>query len=80
LHVSGNECEYQEEPRGVEEGIVVPLEPVFSAIDSYLLPAPLIQREIGFSALGPAEATLRTPQLARSGETPRRVREKKRNG
>lgn len=77
LQVSVNKCEYQEETRSVEDGIVVPLEPVFSDIDSYLLPAQLIQREIGLSALGPAEAAQRMKLHARSGEA---TREKKRNG
>jgi hypothetical protein len=76
------QCEYCDELRSVEDGMVVPLEPVFAVIDSYLVPEPLIQREVGLSATG---SRLSSPEAAASSkgsrtarDTPRRQREKKR--
>lgn len=34
----------------IDDGLIVALEPIFLNIDSYLLPEPLVQREMGLSA------------------------------
>lgn len=75
------QCEYCDELQSVEDGMVVPLKPVFSAIDSYLVPE-LVQREVGLSAVGSrlssevAVASSKGTRTAR--DTLRRQREKKR--
>jgi hypothetical protein len=51
LHVDDGKCEYVEGVPSIEDGLVVALAPIFLAIDSYLLPAPLVQREVGLSAV-----------------------------
>lgn len=45
-------CEYVDKMPLIDDGLVVALSPIFIAIDSYLLPTPLIQRDIGLSATG----------------------------
>ena len=40
-------CEYADAVPLVNDGLVVALAPIFLAIDSYLLPAPLVQRDVG---------------------------------
>lgn len=47
VRVQDTTCEYIDEPRLIEDGLVVSLGPIFMAIDSYLLPTPLIQRDMG---------------------------------
>lgn len=51
LRVQDATCEYVDPAPAINDGIVVALGPVFRAIDSYLLPMPLVQREVGFSAI-----------------------------
>lgn len=45
-------CDYVDAAPRIDDGLVVALGPIFMAIDSYLLPTPLIQREVGLSATG----------------------------
>lgn len=52
VRVQDGTCEYVDKLPVIDCGLVVPLSPIFIAIDSYLLPTPLIQRDIGFSATG----------------------------
>jgi hypothetical protein len=51
LHTVSGECNYVEDMPALEDGLVVPLGPVFSMIDAYLAPTPFVQREMGLSAL-----------------------------
>lgn len=44
-------CQYVEGAASVEEGLVVPLGPVFAILDSYLAPTPFVQRELGLPAV-----------------------------
>lgn len=83
VRIGASQCEYCNDVPSVEDGLVVPLEPVFSAIDSYLVPEPLVQREIGLTAIGSSdtsrdEAAIVRRRRAAPRETPRRQREKKR--
>lgn len=50
-------CQYAETVPQIDDGLVVALSPIFFAIDSYLLPTPLIQRDVGLSSTGPAHRT-----------------------
>lgn len=50
LRVHDATCEYVETAPQIDDGLVVALAPVFLAIDSYLLPTPLAQRDVGLSA------------------------------
>lgn len=50
LRVHGSACEYVDAAPQIDDGLVVALAPVFLAIDSYLLPNPLAQRDVGLSA------------------------------
>jgi hypothetical protein len=52
IRMQNGTCEYVDKLPVIDNGLVVPLSPIFIAIDSYLLPTPLIQRDIGFSATG----------------------------
>ena len=52
VRVHNSTCEYVDTAPRIDDGLVVALSPIFMAIDSYLLPAPLIQREVGLSATG----------------------------
>jgi hypothetical protein len=45
------QCDYLEGPRHVTEGLIVPLAPVFDALDKYLVPPALRQRELALPAL-----------------------------
>lgn len=47
---TNGECEYWDVMPQINEGFVIALSPLFFAIDSYLLPNPLVQREVGLSA------------------------------
>ena len=49
LRVCDATCEYVNAVPMVDDGLVVALAPIFMAIDSYLLPEPLVQRNIGMS-------------------------------
>lgn len=77
------QCEYFDDVPSVDDGLVVPLEPVFSVIDAYLAPEPLVQREIGLSAIGSPDAQVKNAEKRKrtrvGSETPRRQREKKRS-
>ena len=61
LRVHDATCEYVDAAPLINDGLVVALGPIFLAIDSYLLPTPLVQRDIGLSAIEtlykPASAT-----------------------
>lgn len=50
-----SEVRYVEAPEGIYEGLLVPLAPIFQAVDEYLLPSPVQvnwnQRELGFGPL-----------------------------
>ena len=52
LRVHDAACEYADAAPLIEDGLVVALGPIFLAIDSYLLPTPLVQRDVGLSATG----------------------------
>lgn len=52
LRVHDATCEYVDASPLIDDGLVVALGPIFLAIDSYLLPTPLVQRDIGLSATG----------------------------
>jgi hypothetical protein len=52
LRVQEITCEYVDAPPLIDDGLIVALAPIFLAIDSYLLPTPLVQRDIGLSATG----------------------------
>jgi len=76
------QCDYCEDVPKVADGLVVPLEPVFSAIDAYLMPEPLIQREVGLTAVPSSRATQRAKAAAespaRASQSPRRQRSRRR--
>lgn len=48
--IESQACKYVDGSPTVDDGLVVALGPIFLAIDSYLLPTPLIQRDVGLSA------------------------------
>lgn len=50
LRIHDLACEYVDGPPSINDGLVVALAPIFLAIDSYLLPTPLVQRDVGLSA------------------------------
>lgn len=52
VNVRDATCVYVDKSPVVEDGLVVALGPIFMAIDAYLLPTPLVQRELGLSATG----------------------------
>lgn len=65
-------CEYVDTAPLIDDGLVVALGPIFLAIDSYLLPTPLVQRDVGLSATG----TQHNPATAKAvGRQGRAVRE-----
>lgn len=78
LRVQDATCEYLDPAPAIDDGLVVALEPVFLTIDSYMLPMPLVQREVGLSATG----TLRKPASATldSGRQTRRAQRNMRQG
>lgn len=64
---------YVEAPEAIEEGLLVPLAPIFQAVDEYLLPGRVqvtwSQRELGFGPQGinsatPSPAGAQAPALA----------------
>lgn len=68
LRVHDATCEYFDASRLIDDGLVVALRPIFLAIDSYLLPPPLAQREVGLSATG-LHYKLAGPQGRHAGES-----------
>ena len=52
VRVHNATCEYVDAAPLIDDGLVVALDPIFLAIDTYLLPTPLVQRDIGLSAAG----------------------------
>lgn len=72
VHIDDGRCEYVEGEPSVEDGLVVALAPIFLAIDSYLLPAPLVQREVGFSTVSSvSDSTRETSSSNRRHRLPR---------
>lgn len=70
---------YVEALEGIQEGLLVPLAPIFEAIDEYLLPghaqASWSQRELGFGPRAVSSATsAETPATAEHLEQTRRTR------
>lgn len=57
-------CEYADTAPLINDGLIVALGPIFLAIDCYLLPTPLVQREVGLSAT----SNQRHPDIAQAVE------------
>jgi hypothetical protein len=64
LRVHDATCEYVDAPPLINDGLVVALDPIFLAIDTYLLPAPLVQREAETSAMGGIHNPNSAPSIA----------------
>ena len=71
---------YVEATESIEEGLLVPLAPIFQAVDEYLLPGRTQlawgQRELGFGpqAIGPATGSpVPVPEIAQGSATTRHV-------
>lgn len=52
LRVHDATCEYVDAAPLINDGLVVALDPIFLAIDTYLLPTPLVQRDVEMPAMG----------------------------
>lgn len=69
LRIQDAACEYVDGTPQIEDGLVVALAPIFLAIDSYLLPTPLVQREVGLSGTGALYEPSRTVTADRQKQT-----------
>lgn len=70
LRVQDATCEYFDPPPQIDDGLTVALSPIFLAVDTYLLPTPLVQREIGLSATGTRHKANRATSVADRQEHP----------
>lgn len=50
MHIQDATCEYADTPPLIGDGLVVALPPIFMAIESYLLPTPLLSRDVALTA------------------------------
>lgn len=71
LRVHDATCKYVDAAPLIDDGLVVALGPIFLAIDSYLLPTPLVQREVGLSATGMLHKPASTAAAGRQGRAAR---------
>lgn len=70
LHFGQMRCDFVEGSVAIEDGVVVALDPVFTALDSYLVPVPLVQREVGFTTV---QSQLRKKVAEKPANTKRRA-------
>jgi hypothetical protein len=73
LRVHDATCEYVDTTPLIADGLVVALAPIFLAIDSYLLPTPLVQRDMGLSATGTQYNPAFTKAVGRQGRATREI-------
>jgi hypothetical protein len=78
------EVRYVEEPLGLLEGLLIPLPPIFQAVDEYLVPehtrASWSQRELGFGPRAVNAASPRPPveSAKEAGTPPKRIQTSRR--
>lgn len=72
VQVNEGKCEYVEGVPSVEDGLVVALAPIFLAIDSYLLPSPLVQRQVGLSTVSTSSDSARETSSSNRRRAPAR--------
>jgi hypothetical protein len=66
-------CEYVDAAPLIDDGLVVALDPIFLAIDTYLLPTPLVQRDMRLLATSElSKPTNPVPSVAGRQERPTR--------
>lgn len=71
LRVQNATCEYIDTAPLINDGLIVALGSIFLSIDSYLLPTPLVQRDVGLSATGTLRNLGKTRTVGRQGNATR---------